>query len=172
VECHGLPRQPATLATLGVCHRGAERFDMAAPGFRVKLRHLPRGSGGLRCAVARRMLPVLMDSARRIRGPMRAGLLLLAVLVAVCATDLARPAMVMAGGESCVGPTCDDQIVCGPSAQPLISPGSSIQVVALPVFGERSLRPVKIEARRVEPPSTRVIRQSLVPLGSRSPPAA
>jgi hypothetical protein len=109
-----------------------------------------------------------MDFARRIRVPV----LLLAVLTAVCAADLARPAMVMAGGQSCVGPMCEDQIACGQPTQPQISSGSSIHLVALPASGERLLGLVKTETRTLDPPSPRVIRHSLAPLGSRSPPAA
>jgi hypothetical protein len=113
-----------------------------------------------------------MDFTRQIRGPMRAGVLLLAVLVAFCAADLARPAMVMAGGESCAGPACDEQIVCGQPTQAQVSSGSQIQLVALPASGERTLVVVKTEARTTDPPSPRVIWQSLAPLGSRSPPTA
>lgn len=114
------------------------------------------------------MLALLMDFTRRIRVPV----LLLAVLVALCAADIARPAMVMAGGQSCLGPACEDQIACGQPTQPQISPGSSSQLVAVPASGERLLGLVKTGTRTVASPPPRVIWQSLAPLGSRSPPAA
>jgi hypothetical protein len=113
------------------------------------------------------MLALLMDFTRRIRVPV----LLLAVLVALCAADIAGPAMVMAGGQSCLGPACEDQIACGQPTQPQISSGSSTQPVVLPVSAERLFGLVKTETRTVDPPPARVVRQSLAPLGSRSPPA-
>jgi len=112
-----------------------------------------------------------MDFTRRIRVPLRACVLMLAVLAVVCAADLARPAMVMAGGQDCVGPACDDQIACGQPTQPQLSSGSSDHLVALPAAGEHVLGLAKTETRTVGPPPIRVIWQSLVRLASRSPPA-
>jgi hypothetical protein len=122
---------------------------------------------GLRGAVSWRILPVMVDFARRIRLP----ILLLAVLVVACAADLAPASMLMADGQSCVGSDCEDQIACGQPTQPQIPSGFSIQLVALPASGEQVLTVVKTEARTVDPPPATVLRQSLAPLGSRSPPA-
>jgi hypothetical protein len=109
----------------------------------------------------------MVDFARRIRLPV----LLLAVLVVACAADLARASMLMAGGHSCVGSACEDQIVRSQPAQPQIPSGFSIQLVALPASGKHVLTGVTTEARMVDPPPAKVLRQSLAPLGSRSPPA-
>jgi hypothetical protein len=112
-----------------------------------------------------------MDFTSRIRIPTRAWVLLLTLLVALCAADLARPAIVMAGGESCAGPACETQITCGQPTQPHISSGSSIYVVAVLVPAEHSLGLEKTEARASDPPSARVTWESLGSLPSRSPPA-
>ena len=125
------------------------------------------GSSGLRGAFSWRILPVMVDFARRIRLPT----LLLAVLVVACAADLAPASMLMADGQSCVGSDCEDRIACGQPTQPQIPSGFSIQLVALPASGEQVLTVVKTEARTVDPPPAMVLRQSLAPLGSRSPPA-
>ncbi|HEU4367163.1 MAG TPA: hypothetical protein VFV05_02920 [Methylomirabilota bacterium] len=109
----------------------------------------------------------MLDFARRIRFPV----LLLAVLVAACAAHLARAPMLMAGGQSCVGPACEDQIACGQPVQPQIPSGFSIQLVAPSASGEHVLVLVNTETRTIDPPPARVIWQSLAPLGSRSPPA-
>ena len=102
---------------------------------------------------------------------MRVCVLMLAVLGAVCVADLARPAMVMAGGQDCVGPACEDQAACGQSAQPQVSSGFSIHLVAVPASREHVIGLAKTETRTVGPPPARVVWQSLVPLASRSPPA-
>lgn len=112
-----------------------------------------------------------MDLTRRMCITLRACVLVLAVLAALCATDLARPAMVMAGGQDCAGPACENQIACGQPTQPQISPGFSIHLVAVSASGERVPGLVKTETRTVGPPVARVVCQSLAPLASRSPPA-
>ena len=114
---------------------------------------------------------VLMDSTARIWVLMRAGVLLLAVVAIVCAGDLARPAMVMAGGQDCAGPACEDQIVCGQPTQPQASSGSSIHLAALRVSTERAPGFFQTETRTVGPPPARVIVQPAASLASRSPPA-
>lgn len=107
----------------------------------------------------------------RIRIPIRVWVLLLALLVASCAADLARPAMVMAGGESCAGPACETQIVCGQPTQPQASFGSSTHVVAVLAAGEGLLGLERTEARAIDPPPAKVTSESLGSLQSRSPPA-
>lgn len=103
--------------------------------------------------------------------PTRAWILLLAVLVALCATDLAGPAMVMADGQDCAGPFCEVQIACGQPIQPQNSSGYAIHLVATPASGERLLQPARIVTRFVDLPSARVSWPSLGPSASRAPPA-
>ena len=111
-----------------------------------------------------------MKIAGSIRIPRRAWVLLLAVLVGLCATDLAGPAMVMADGQNCAGPFCEVQIGCGQPTQPQNSSGSVIHLVAAPASAERLLPPVRIETQSVDFFPPRLSSSSLSPPASRAPP--
>lgn len=102
---------------------------------------------------------------------MRASVVLLAVLVALCAADLAGPAMVMADEQGCTGPFCDIGIGCGQPTQPQTSSGSALHFVATPASGERLLPPAMGETRTVDRSPGRVTWQALGPPASRAPPA-
>jgi hypothetical protein len=110
-----------------------------------------------------------MKVAGLIRISTRASVLLLAVLVALCATDLAGPAMVMANGQDCAGPFCEIQIGCGQITQPQNTPASPIHLVAAPTSGERLLPPARAEtAVDLSPPLASSA--TLGPPASRAPP--
>jgi hypothetical protein len=111
-----------------------------------------------------------MKIAGSIRIPRRAWVLLLAVLVGLCATDLAGPAMVMADGQNCAGPFCEVQIGCGQPTQPQNTSGSAIHLVAAPASAERLLPPVRIETRSVDFSPPKLSSSSLGPAASRAPP--
>lgn len=117
-----------------------------------------------------RILIDAMKIATSIRIPRRALVLLLAVFVGLCATDLAGPAMVMADGQNCAGPFCEVQIGCGQPTQPQNSSGSAIHLVAAPASGERLLPPVRIETRSVDFSPPKLSSSSLGPAASRAPP--
>jgi len=112
-----------------------------------------------------------MKIAALIRIPTRAWILLLAVLVALYATDLAGPAMVMADGQDCAGPFCEVQIGCGQPIQPQNFSGYGIQLVATPAPGERLLPPARLVTPSVDLPLSRVSWPILGPPSSRAPPA-
>lgn len=111
-----------------------------------------------------------MKIAGSIRISTRASVLLLAVLVALCATGLAGPVMVIGDGQNCAGPFCEIQIGCGQPTQLRKAPASAIQLVATPASGERPLPPVGIEIRPVDPSPPRVSSSTLGPPASRAPP--
>ena len=100
----------------------------------------------------------------------RACVLLLAILVGLCATDLVGPAMVMADGQNCVGPFCEVQIGCGQPMQPQSSSGSAIHLVAAPPSGERLLPPIRTQTAPVDLSPTLGSSATLGPPASRAPP--
>jgi hypothetical protein len=113
---------------------------------------------------------VAMRIAGLIRISMRASVLLLAVLMALCATDLAGPAMVMADGRDCAGPFCEIQIGCGQPTQPQNTPASPSHLVAAPTSGERLLPPARTAPAPVDPLPPVLSSAALGPPASRAPP--
>jgi hypothetical protein len=97
---------------------------------------------------------------------------LMAVVGLLCVGDRAQPAMVVAGGQDCFGPGCEDQISCGQPAQPQASSRSSIQVVALLAAVEAGPTLERTETPAVGPPPISVAWQSIGRIAPRSPPAA
>ncbi|HET9492106.1 MAG TPA: hypothetical protein VFR64_20440 [Methylomirabilota bacterium] len=111
-----------------------------------------------------------MKIAGLIRISTRASVLLLAVLVALCATDLAGPGMVMAEGQDCAGPFCEIQIGCGQPIQPQNTPPSPIHLVPAPTSPERLLPPARAETAPVDLSPPRLSSSTLGPPASRAPP--
>jgi hypothetical protein len=111
-----------------------------------------------------------MKAARLIRIPTRMWVLLLAILVALCATDLSGPAMVMADAQDCAGPVCETLIGCGESTQPQNSSGSALHLLAAPASGGLLLVPT-IERRSIDRLRARVSGPTHGPPASRAPPA-
>jgi hypothetical protein len=111
-----------------------------------------------------------MKIAGSIRIPMRAWVLLLAVLVALCATDLAGAGMAMADGQNCAAPFCEIQIGCGQPTQPQNTPASPSHLVAAPASGERLLPPARVETTPIDLSRPLVSSATLGPPASRAPP--
>lgn len=111
-----------------------------------------------------------MKIAGLILIPTRAWILLLAVLVALCATNLAGPAMVMVGGQDCADPFCEVQIGCGQPTHPQNFSGYGFPLVAAPASGERLLPPGLV-TRSPDLPPPRLSSRILGPAASRAPPA-
>ena len=97
---------------------------------------------------------------------------LLAVLVAMCLVDLAGVTMATAAGHNCSGPACEDQLACGQAAQPQVSSGHPVPLVAVPAAVEAPSAPEKTATLAQVWPGARVAWQPVAPLGPRSPPAA
>jgi hypothetical protein len=100
----------------------------------------------------------------------RAWVLLLAVLVALCATDLAGAGMAMADGQNCAAPFCEIQIGCGQPTQPQNTPASPSHLVATPLSGERLLPPARAETTLINFSRPLVSSATLGPPTSRAPP--
>jgi hypothetical protein len=113
-----------------------------------------------------------MKIAGSIRIPRRAWVLLLAVLVALCATDLAGPGMAMADGQDCAAPFCEIQIGCGQPTQPQNTPASPSHLVAAPTSGERLLAPTRAKTTPIDLSPPLVSSATLGPPASRAPPVA
>jgi hypothetical protein len=111
-----------------------------------------------------------MKIAGLFRIPRRAWVILLAVLVALCAMDLAGPGMAMADGQNCAGPFCEVQIGCGQPIQPQNTPASPSHLVAAPTSGERLLPPARTETAPVDPWPPVLSSAALGPPASRAPP--
>lgn len=111
-----------------------------------------------------------MKIAESIRILMRAGVPLLAVPVALCATDLAGAGMAMADGQNCAAPFCEIQIGCGQPHQPQNAPTSSIHLIAAPASTEGRLAPARAETAPVDLSPPLLSSATLGPPASRAPP--
>lgn len=109
-----------------------------------------------------------MNLAGWIGVSMRALVLLLAILVALCATGLG-PAMAMADEQGCSGPFCDIEIGCGQPIQMQTLQGSALHFVATWASGARLLPLAAAGTRTIDSSVMRVTWRSLGPI-SRAPP--
>jgi hypothetical protein len=99
-------------------------------------------------------------------------MVLVAIAAVLCVGELMQPAMATAGGHDCFGPACQDQISCGPPAQPPASSGFSVHVVARLATVEAGPALERTETPAIGPPLARLAWHPVAPFAPRSPPAA
>ncbi len=99
-------------------------------------------------------------------------IVLIAVGALVCLGGLAGPAMAIADGQDCSGPSCDQQVIAS-RCLPMPAPSGRIaDLLAIPAAVVADLAPPRANTSAVDLPHVGLVWWLLAPLASRSPPAA